>query len=90
MFCLAILVRNDATFFCNIIMFFHKLQYYFVSYHVMCLIMLFCIITMLFVCLVMLVCNDIILISMYGETLLYCKYFALPILYSRNSSLTML
>ena len=24
------------------------------------------------------------------ETLLYCKYFALPMLYSRNSSLTML
>ena len=44
------LVRNDATFFCKIIIFFHKLQYCFLSYHVvLCLIMLFCIITMLFV-----------------------------------------
>ena len=42
--------RNDATFFYNIIMFFHKLQYFFMSYYVvLCLIMSFCIIKMFYI-----------------------------------------
>ena len=42
-------VRNDTTFFCNIMMFFDKLQFCFVSYYfLLCRIMLFCIITMLY------------------------------------------
>ena len=48
-FCLVISVNNDAMLFCNVIMFFRKLQYRFVSYYIiLCLIILFCIITTLF------------------------------------------